>query len=106
MFDPQHDRAVVVARKQPVEQRRARAADVERAGRRGSEANPHESYLRPSARRIDFSGTAAMLIGAHVSASGGLASAIGRGLERGCRAIQIFNQSPRAWRPNNYDDED
>jgi deoxyribonuclease-4 len=47
-----------------------------------------------------------MLIGAHVSASGGLASAIGRGLERGCRAIQIFNQSPRAWRPNNYDDED
>jgi deoxyribonuclease-4 len=47
-----------------------------------------------------------MLIGAHVSPSGGLWRAIERGTERGCRAIQIFNQSPRAWRPNNYGDED
>ena len=40
-----------------------------------------------------------MLIGAHVSPAGGLPKAIERGVERGCRAIQIFNQSPRMWRP-------
>ena len=26
-------------------------------------------------------------------------------MERGCRAIQIFNQSPRQWKPTVYDDE-
>lgn len=46
-----------------------------------------------------------MLIGAHVSPAGGLPKAIERGLERGCRAIQIFNQSPRMWRPTTYTDE-
>lgn len=47
-----------------------------------------------------------MLIGAHVSPSGGLPKAVARGLERGCRSIQIFNQSPRMWRPSVYRDED
>jgi deoxyribonuclease-4 len=47
-----------------------------------------------------------MLIGAHVSLAGGLPKAIERGLERDCRAIQIFNQSPRMWRPTVYRDED
>src|SRR5271170_963077 len=47
-----------------------------------------------------------MLIGAHVSPAGGLPRAIERGVERGCRAIQIFNQSPRMWRPTTYRDED
>jgi deoxyribonuclease-4 len=47
-----------------------------------------------------------MLIGAHVSPAGGLARAIERGVERGCRSIQIFNQSPRMWRPSVYRDED
>jgi deoxyribonuclease IV len=47
-----------------------------------------------------------MLIGAHVSPAGGLAKAVERGEERGCRAIQIFNQSPRMWRPTTYRDED
>jgi deoxyribonuclease IV len=47
-----------------------------------------------------------MLIGAHVSPSGGLPKAIERGVERGCRAIQIFNQSPRMWRPTVYREED
>ncbi len=47
-----------------------------------------------------------MLIGAHVSPAGGLPKAIERGLERDCRAIQIFNQSPRMWRPTTYRDED
>jgi deoxyribonuclease-4 len=47
-----------------------------------------------------------MLIGAHVSPSGGLPKAIERGVERGARAIQIFNQSPRMWKPTVYREED
>jgi len=47
-----------------------------------------------------------MLIGAHVSPAGGLAKALERGVERDCAAIQIFNQSPRAWRPTRYGEED
>ena len=47
-----------------------------------------------------------MLIGAHVSPAGGPAKAVARGTERACRAIQIFNQSPRMWRPTKYTDED
>jgi deoxyribonuclease-4 len=47
-----------------------------------------------------------MLIGAHVSQSGGLHTAIGRGLELGCTAIQIFNQSPRMWKPTAYTGDD
>ena len=43
-----------------------------------------------------------MLIGAHVSNAGGLDKAVQRGAERGCEAIQIFNQSPRMWRPTAY----
>jgi deoxyribonuclease-4 len=46
-----------------------------------------------------------MLIGAHVSPAGGPANAVARGVERGCDAIQIFNQNPRAWRPTIYSDE-
>jgi deoxyribonuclease-4 len=47
----------------------------------------------------------ALLIGAHVSPAGGPANAIARGVEKGCRAIQIFNQNPRAWRPTVYSAE-
>jgi deoxyribonuclease-4 len=47
-----------------------------------------------------------MLIGAHVSTAGGLDKAIERGTERGCESIQIFNQSPRMWRPTKYGPED
>jgi deoxyribonuclease IV len=46
-----------------------------------------------------------MLIGAHVSPAGGPAKAVERGLERKCRSIQIFNQSPRQWKPTVYDEE-
>ncbi len=48
----------------------------------------------------------AMLIGAHVSPAGGPANAVTRGVERGCQAIQIFNQSPRAWRGREYTDDE
>jgi deoxyribonuclease-4 len=47
-----------------------------------------------------------MLIGAHVSPAGGPANAVVRGEERACQSIQIFNQSPRAWRPRVYSDEE
>jgi deoxyribonuclease IV len=47
-----------------------------------------------------------MFIGAHVSTSGGLAKAVERGSERGCESIQVFNQSPRMWRPTKYGPED
>ena len=47
-----------------------------------------------------------MLIGGHVSPAGGLVKAFHRGVERDCDAIQIFNQSPRAWRPTNHREDD
>jgi deoxyribonuclease-4 len=47
-----------------------------------------------------------VLIGAHVSPAGGLHKAVERGTELGAESIQIFNQSPRMWRPTNYGEED
>jgi deoxyribonuclease-4 len=46
-----------------------------------------------------------MLIGAHVSPAGGPVKAVERGVERGCRSIQIFNQNPRQWAARDYADE-
>lgn len=47
-----------------------------------------------------------MLVGAHVSPAGGPARAVERGSERAARAIQFFNQNPRAWRAREYTDEE
>ena len=47
-----------------------------------------------------------MLIGAHVSPSGGPAKAVERGEERACRSIQIFNQNPRQWKARVYSDDE
>jgi deoxyribonuclease-4 len=47
-----------------------------------------------------------MLLGAHVSTAGGLVSAHQRGVDSESEAIQIFNQSPRMWRPVIYKDDD
>ena len=47
-----------------------------------------------------------MLIGAHVSTAGGLVSAHARGVEIGAEAIQVFNQSPRMWRPTRWKGDD
>jgi deoxyribonuclease-4 len=47
-----------------------------------------------------------MLVGAHVSTAGGLDKAVERGTELGCESIQIFNQSPRMWRPTKYGPDD
>ena len=46
-----------------------------------------------------------MLAGAHVSTAGGIHTAIGRAVERGADAVQIFTQSPRAWRPTAHPPE-
>jgi deoxyribonuclease IV len=47
-----------------------------------------------------------MLIGGHVSSAGGLARAIERAEELGCETMQVFNQSPRMWRPTSYGPDD
>jgi deoxyribonuclease-4 len=47
-----------------------------------------------------------MLVGGHVSTSGGLVKAHERGVEFGCEALQIFNQSPRMWRPTQWKQPD
>jgi deoxyribonuclease-4 len=47
-----------------------------------------------------------MLIGAHVSTAGGLVAAHERAVERGCEAMQVFNQSPRMWRPTSWKPDD
>ena len=44
-----------------------------------------------------------MLIGAHVSSSGGIHKAVDRGVDIGAESIQVFTQSPRTWRPTNHD---
>jgi deoxyribonuclease IV len=47
-----------------------------------------------------------MLIGAHVSTAGGLVQAHERAVERGCEAMQVWGQSPRAWRPTHWKPDD
>lgn len=42
-------------------------------------------------------------LGAHVSTSGGIHTAIDRIEAIGGDCVQIFTQSPRAWRPTNHD---
>jgi deoxyribonuclease-4 len=49
---------------------------------------------------------ASMLVGAHVSTAGGLVQAHERAVERGCEAMQVFNQSPRQWRPTRWKPDD
>jgi deoxyribonuclease IV len=42
-------------------------------------------------------------IGAHVSTSGGIHTAIDRAVAIGADSVQVFTQSPRTWRPTNHD---
>jgi deoxyribonuclease-4 len=44
-----------------------------------------------------------MQIGAHVSSAGGIDNAIERAVAIGAESLQVFTQSPRAWRPTNHD---
>ncbi|MCL4422686.1 MAG: deoxyribonuclease IV [Actinobacteria bacterium] len=43
-----------------------------------------------------------MLLGAHVRSGPQLSSAIAHGEEIGAQVVQIFTQSPRAWKPSQY----
>jgi deoxyribonuclease-4 len=44
-----------------------------------------------------------MHLGAHVSSSGGIHTAIDRIADMGGESVQVFTQSPRTWRPTNHD---
>ena len=44
-----------------------------------------------------------MQIGAHISSSGGIDKAIDRAVAMDADSVQVFTQSPRAWRPTNHD---
>jgi deoxyribonuclease-4 len=44
-----------------------------------------------------------MQVGAHVSSSGGIHTAVDRAVAIGAESVQVFTQSPRAWRPTNHD---
>src|SRR5262249_13852828 len=46
-----------------------------------------------------------MLLGAHVSSTGGIDTAVDRAEDLGCRSVQIFSQSNRAWRQTNHKPE-
>src|SRR3954447_4758791 len=43
-----------------------------------------------------------MYIGAHLSSSGGIETAVDRAEAIGAESLQIFTQSPRQWRPTNH----
>jgi deoxyribonuclease-4 len=47
----------------------------------------------------------AVIIGAHVSSSGGIHTAIDRAEAMGADSVQVFTQSPRTWRPTNHPQE-
>ena len=44
-----------------------------------------------------------MYIGAHLSSAGGIHTAVDRAEAVGAESLQVFTQSPRAWRPTNHD---
>lgn len=46
-----------------------------------------------------------MRFGAHVSSSGGISNAIGRGSALGCESLQVFTHNPRTWRPIDHTPE-
>ncbi len=47
-----------------------------------------------------------MRFGAHVSSSGGISKAIGRGVDLGCESLQVFTHNPRTWKPINHRPEE
>jgi deoxyribonuclease IV len=46
-----------------------------------------------------------VILGAHVSSSGGIHTAIDRIEAMGGKSLQLFTQSPRTWRPTNHEPE-
>lgn len=70
--------------------------------------SPHRRFRSPASvhgtGRCELP-SKAMLIGAHVSTAGGLDKSVERAETIGARSMQIFNQSPRMWRPTVYTNE-
>ena len=93
VLDPQAELAALVTGEEPVEERRVYPADVEKAGRARREADDwrHGAIV------------GVVQLGAHVSAAGGIHTAIDRIEAIGGDSVQVFTQSPRAWRPTNHD---
>jgi deoxyribonuclease-4 len=44
-----------------------------------------------------------VFVGAHLSSSGGIHTAVDRAEAIGAESLQVFTQSPRTWRPTNHD---
>src|SRR6266566_7652572 len=66
-------------------------------------ARAASSRTRPLAWPSGCASVQTVLLGAHVSSSGGIHTAIDRIEAMGGEAVQVFTQSPRAWRPTNHD---
>jgi len=60
-------------------------------------------FARPAKTVLPFTTTSRVLFGGHVSSSGGIHTAIDRVEAIGGNAVQLFTQSPRAWRPTAHD---
>jgi deoxyribonuclease IV len=58
---------------------------------------------RAGVKALDASYGTGMLLGAHVSAAGGIDLAIDRIEALGGEALQLFTQSPRRWQPTEHD---
>ena len=107
VFDAKDERAAVPAREQPVEQRRARAADVKIPGGRRRESNaraihPREFYrvirsslLRTAARSPSSVTQARQLLQASLRARPWLVASIRRRARAGCRAATIIDPRER-----------
>src|SRR6185503_13601456 len=59
--------------------------------------------MRPRAWPPGCASVRRVELGAHVSSSGGIHTAIDRIEAMGGESVQIFTQSPRTWRPTNHD---
>src|SRR5204863_707777 len=96
VLDPEQAVAALLARKEPVEEEGADAADVQETGwaRCHANADSHRPYR-----------TKEMLFGAHVSSAGGIDTAIDRIEKMGGDCVQVFTQSPRMWRLTNHKPE-
>ena len=92
VLDAQQELAALVAREEPVEERRAHVADVEEPGRarRHADADCHTTRL-----------CGGVLIGGHCG--GGIKGSIDRAVEIGADAVQLFAQPNRAWRFPDHD---
>ncbi len=94
VLDPQQELAAIVAREEPVEERRADVAHVQKSRRAWRHA--HADGIGHGSRLCGR-----VLIGGHCG--GGIKGSIDRALEIGADALQLFAQANRAWRFPDHD---